>query len=221
VPVGVTVTSRTTFNHEGVFNPGITIINDSKVKATGTWEFDFQGKKAAGKVDLASDASEALDLKVDLGLKADSPIRQKLPLGLRIDLGGQKYDFSRQIEIVRNLGLKQLIPLSAADGKETAAKLQFDADSQKFFVTCELNGIDLIDDGGQAFEATLHLDARRYGQRLTPGATAAIRIHGKRTCEQKTLGQIRWRDAGFFLHYLRPHFKVFIPALIALALTGG
>ena len=30
-----------------------------------------------------------------------------------------------------------------------------------------------------------------------------------------------WRDAGFFLHYLRPHFNVFIPALIALALTGG
>ena len=30
-----------------------------------------------------------------------------------------------------------------------------------------------------------------------------------------------WRDAGFFLHYLRPHFGVFIPALIALAITGG
>ncbi|MBL9130990.1 MAG: ATP-binding cassette domain-containing protein [Verrucomicrobiaceae bacterium] len=30
-----------------------------------------------------------------------------------------------------------------------------------------------------------------------------------------------WRDAGFFLHYLRPHFNVFIPALIALATTGG
>jgi len=30
-----------------------------------------------------------------------------------------------------------------------------------------------------------------------------------------------WRDAGFFLHYLRPHFNVFIPALIALAITGG
>lgn len=30
-----------------------------------------------------------------------------------------------------------------------------------------------------------------------------------------------WRDASFFLHYLRPHFNVFIPALIALALTGG
>ncbi|MBL9157691.1 MAG: ABC transporter ATP-binding protein [Verrucomicrobiales bacterium] len=30
-----------------------------------------------------------------------------------------------------------------------------------------------------------------------------------------------WNDAGFFLDYLRPHFKVFIPAILALALTGG
>ena len=30
-----------------------------------------------------------------------------------------------------------------------------------------------------------------------------------------------WTDAGFFLDYLRPHFKVFIPAILALALTGG
>ncbi|HRJ09841.1 MAG TPA: ABC transporter ATP-binding protein [Prosthecobacter sp.] len=30
-----------------------------------------------------------------------------------------------------------------------------------------------------------------------------------------------WRDAGFFQRYLRPHYNVFIPALIALAFTGG
>ncbi len=30
-----------------------------------------------------------------------------------------------------------------------------------------------------------------------------------------------WKDAGFFLTYLRPHYNVFIPALIALAITGG
>jgi hypothetical protein len=65
------------------------------------------------------------------------------------------------------------------DGRETAAKVQFDADGQKFFVTCELHGLDLVDDSGMAFDATLHLDARRYGQRLTPGATAGIRIVSK------------------------------------------
>ena len=30
-----------------------------------------------------------------------------------------------------------------------------------------------------------------------------------------------WKDAAFFLKYLRPHFNVFIPAMFALALTGG
>ena len=30
-----------------------------------------------------------------------------------------------------------------------------------------------------------------------------------------------WREARFFLDYLRPHYAVFIPALIALAITGG
>ena len=30
-----------------------------------------------------------------------------------------------------------------------------------------------------------------------------------------------WKDAGFFLKYLRPHSRVFIPALVALAVTGG
>jgi ATP-binding cassette, subfamily B, bacterial len=30
-----------------------------------------------------------------------------------------------------------------------------------------------------------------------------------------------WRDASFFLHYLRPNFNVFIPAMIALVVTSG
>jgi ATP-binding cassette subfamily B protein len=38
---------------------------------------------------------------------------------------------------------------------------------------------------------------------------------------KKIWDRAAWRDAGFFLRYLRPHFNVFIPALIALAFTGG
>jgi ATP-binding cassette subfamily B protein len=38
---------------------------------------------------------------------------------------------------------------------------------------------------------------------------------------KKLWDRAAWRDAGFFLTYLRPHFNVFIPALIALAITGG
>jgi len=38
---------------------------------------------------------------------------------------------------------------------------------------------------------------------------------------KKLWDRAAWRDAAFFLTYLRPHANVFIPALIALAITGG
>ncbi len=38
---------------------------------------------------------------------------------------------------------------------------------------------------------------------------------------KKLWDRTAWKDAGFFLTYLRPHYWVFIPALIALAITGS
>jgi ATP-binding cassette subfamily B protein len=38
---------------------------------------------------------------------------------------------------------------------------------------------------------------------------------------KKIWDRAAWRDAAFFLRYLRPHFNVFIPAMLALALTAG
>lgn len=38
---------------------------------------------------------------------------------------------------------------------------------------------------------------------------------------KKLWDRAAWKDAAFFLNYLRPHANVFIPALIALAITGG
>lgn len=38
---------------------------------------------------------------------------------------------------------------------------------------------------------------------------------------KKLWDRAAWKDSVFFLHYLRPHYNVFIPALIALAITGG
>ncbi|MDZ4286878.1 MAG: ABC transporter ATP-binding protein [Prosthecobacter sp.] len=38
---------------------------------------------------------------------------------------------------------------------------------------------------------------------------------------KKIWDRAAWRDAAFFLRYLRPHFNVFIPALVALTLTSG
>ncbi len=43
----------------------------------------------------------------------------------------------------------------------------------------------------------------------------------KEQASKKLWDRAAWKDAGFFLTYLRPHYKVFVPALFALALTGG
>jgi ATP-binding cassette subfamily B protein len=52
-------------------------------------------------------------------------------------------------------------------------------------------------------------------------AKAPISVSEPDRASKKLWDRAAWRDAGFFLHYLRPHAKVFIPALIALAFTGG
>jgi ATP-binding cassette subfamily B protein len=46
-------------------------------------------------------------------------------------------------------------------------------------------------------------------------------MHDQERASKKLWDSAAWRDASFFIHYLRPHFHVFIPALIALAITGG
>lgn len=38
---------------------------------------------------------------------------------------------------------------------------------------------------------------------------------------KKIWDRTAWNDAAFFLRYLKPHYNVFIPAMIALALTAG
>ena len=43
----------------------------------------------------------------------------------------------------------------------------------------------------------------------------------KEQASKKLWDKAAWKDAGFFLTYLRPHHKVFVPALFALALTGA
>ena len=43
----------------------------------------------------------------------------------------------------------------------------------------------------------------------------------KEQANKKIWDRAAWKDTGFFLTYLRPHYKVFVPALFALALTSG
>jgi len=53
-----------------------------------------------------------------------------------------------------------------------------------------------------------------------PGETP-IDMPEEERASKKLWDRAAWKEAGFFLTYLRPHSRVFIPALIALAITGG
>jgi hypothetical protein len=97
-----------------------------------------------------------------------------------VSANGVRQIFDRYLEITRNFGLKEVVPLAAADGQASSVTLRADADNMKLFLTLNLAGVDLEDtSAGTAYEVLLNLDARSYGERLTPGATAALRITGK------------------------------------------
>ena len=179
-PFSITWNARTAFNQETEFSPELEIENSTGTNLSATWESNWGGKSQNGKIALDANGSEVLKLALPLKANGKAPFRQVLPLKLAVSSNGVKQSFDRKIEVTRNLGLKESVPLSATDGQESAVTMRADADSLKLFFTLDLSGVNLVDDdAGRAFELLLNIDARSYGQRLTPGATAALRFTGK------------------------------------------
>lgn len=172
--------TRAAFNLEKDFSPNVEIENSTGSALAATWDAEWAGQKQEGKVSLDASGSEALKLALPLPADDKAPFRQRLPLNFAVSANGTRQIFDRYVEITRNFGLKEAVPLTAADGQGSGVILRADADGMKLFLTLELGGVDLVDnDNGQGYELLLNIDARSYGQRLAPGATAAIRITGK------------------------------------------
>ncbi len=179
-PFSITWNARAAFNQEAEFSPELEIENSTGVSLSASWESNWGGKSQEGRIALEADGSEVLKLALPLPAEGRLPLRRVLPLKLTLNSNGVRQIFDRDIEITRNMGLKESVPLTAADGQESAVTLRSDADSMKLFLTLDLTGVSLVDDSsGKAFELLLNLDARSYGERQTPGATAALRITGK------------------------------------------
>ncbi len=179
-PFSITWNSRTAFNQETDFSPELEIENSTGASLSAAWESEWAGNPQQGKVALDADGSEVLKLALPLPADGKAPLRRVLPLKLALSSNGVRQIFDRDIEITRNMGLKESVPLSAVDGQQSAVTLRADADGMKLFLTLDLTGVSLMDDSsGKAFELLLNIDARSYGERLTPGATAALRITGK------------------------------------------
>jgi len=215
-PFSVAWNARTAFNQETEFSPELEIENSSGASLSAEWEADWAGKPQRGKVALESGGSELLKLTLPLPADTKAPQRRVLPLKLALSSGGVRQIFDRDIEITRNMGLKETVPLTAADSQESAVTLRADADSMKLFFTIDLTGVSLADDAsGKAFELLLNLDARSYGERQTPGATAALRITGKAADGDATVDPIApWAFGSGYA-------AVFEPKEIQAALTSS
>ena len=179
-PFSVTWNARAAFNQESEFSPELEIENSTGAGLTAAWEANWAGKPQEGKIVLDANGSEVLKLSLPLPTEGKAPLRRVLPLKIAVSSDGVRQAFDRDIEITRNMGLKETVAMSATDGQDSAVTLRADADKMKLFLTLDLTGVSLADDSsGRAFELLLNLDARSYGERLTPGATAALRITGK------------------------------------------
>lgn len=177
-PFSAVWNTRAAFNVEKEFSPGVEIENSTGSALAADWESTWAGQKQDGKVSLDANGAETLKLALPLPADEKAPFRQRLPLNFAVNANGTRQIFDRYVEITRNFGLKEAVPLTAADGQASGVTLRADADGMKLFLTIDLGGVDLVDNAGQGYELLLNLDARSYGQRLAPGATAAIRLTG-------------------------------------------
>lgn len=219
LPFSVAVNTRAAFNQETEFNPEIEIENATGARFSADWESTWTGKSQKGKVELDASGSEVLKLALPLPTQG-RPLRRVLPLKLAVNSAGVKQSFDRQVEITRNMGLKETVPLTAADGQESSVTVRADADGMKLFFTLDLAGVSLADDDkSQAYELLLNLDARSYGERLTPGATAALRITGRAADGAATVAPIApWAFGSSYAAEFDPKE---IQATLSSSASGG
>lgn len=219
-PFSLTWGSRVGFNQETEFSPDLEIENSSGAKLVGSWEALWNGHKQGGKLALDADGAESLPVKLTLPTDDKAPRYQRLPLSLAVEAGGVRQVFDRHLELVRNFGLKEAVPLTGNDGRESAVTLRVEADGTKLFLTLDLSSVQLADDeSGRAFELLLNLDARSYGKRQTSGATAALRITGKTADGVAQVGEIEpWAFGTGYAAVFKPEE---ITAVLSSAAAGS
>ena len=184
-PVAVLWKTDTLFNQEGEFTLEHLLVNTSGAEAKVRWSAEWMGQTRSGDATLAADAKEPMAFKLALPAE-DTPPRQRRPMTMKISCNGVEIAITRDIEIARNIGLKQPVPLtpSSSDSAVPAAggpsvRLKFDADPKSLYATFEITGIALEDSGTPqgALGVEMSVDARSFGKRLGFGATDAVRLN--------------------------------------------
>ena len=189
-PVAVQWNSEARFNQSGTSSLGATIVNGGNAAVQGKWQATWLGQTFNGNFDLKPGTSAPVEIKLALPDAADPVTRKKGTLSFTVTAGAFTQSFDREVEISRNIGLKEAVPLyapgsyvlnkPAAPDATGASNVSFraDADDKAFYLTWDLRGLTLHDnpDDGTAFFVEVNLDGRTYGKRLAPGATDALRV---------------------------------------------
>lgn len=180
----------TQFNLEKQVKLETLVMNTSAQPLEGVWEASWAGQDLKGTLAIAKGAQQPVTLTFNLPDASSAPFRGKAPVTMSIKAAGRTLTYHRDLEVARNFGLKDSIPLSAsdsdpaspaagtADGKPRV-NLKADADKTTLYLTYEISGIEFEDSPKQgAFGMDINLDARSYGKRLALGATEGIRLNG-------------------------------------------
>ncbi len=182
---------ETQFNQDTEFVPANLLANTSGKALTGKWQASWLGQQLSGEFKLEPDEKKELPMRFKLPDLETSSFNQKATLSALVTLGEKTLRFDRQVDLTRNFGLKQPVPMTvltpkkggeqAAQGQRgQAVTLRADADKENLFLTFEIRGIDLKDDpaGGPSWVGTVNLDARSYGKRQMTGVTEPLRFSG-------------------------------------------
>jgi hypothetical protein len=179
-PLSVVWEGETLFNQEKRFMVGARILNGSATSQRGEWQAEFMGAERKGTFDLQQGAAQPLDLAFDLPL--DLVGGKVAPLHFTVQADGLVMKSTRQITLTRNVGLNQLVALSATANAAGSVSMRAMADARSLSLTCQIQGAEMLLDAASAeapaWQLEVHLDARSYGKRLEPGATAPIRVTG-------------------------------------------
>jgi lysophospholipase L1-like esterase len=191
-PVALVWNTGVLYNQENIAELTGRLINTSAQPVDGKWEAKWFGQAWGGAFKAAPKGESPLAIPVRLPTGINAPGRQKGTLAVTVSVGGQVLKFDREIELVRNLGLKettvllspaayvrdQVVTPPTPGPAAPSVAFRVDADSNALYLTWDVFGLNLQDNpgGGGALQVDLNLDARSYGKRLMHGTTDVIRV---------------------------------------------
>ncbi|MFT5469638.1 MAG: hypothetical protein ACI8UO_004760 [Verrucomicrobiales bacterium] len=170
-------------NQSGVFPIKFNLYNPADTEVSGTYHLTYASQQARGAFRLGSRESRDFEAKTKLPAEG---LRAKDLVKLEITSGESLFEFQREVEVLKNVGLKTAIPLSRASrylpgtpqkaGSE-AIGMTVEADSAGLTVVFDIKGIGFEQaEQKHSFIVDLTIDGRPREEIRSFGFVAPLRI---------------------------------------------